>query len=255
MKILLFILLYASQIYGQNNMQITMYRYSIVHENKQRNQTFSTIWFDHISDSYITISKDKNTINPNETTLIDINKIKEIAPCFKSSVTNDRLFFKLGYGKKKYVRKNWKYNIRKEILKQENLIPINEREYFSNQNINGLWYDHYTDSYFTNEKLLQVDHFIPLSHANFSGGKAWNSKQKKEFANNTNSPAALILTFSKANLEKRDSTPWNYIPPNPKFQKIYVEIWNDLKNEFGLEKYNVPIKNQENNILSTINMI
>ncbi|MGL4563392.1 MAG: hypothetical protein ACRCVW_06020 [Brevinema sp.] len=202
------------------------------------NKTISEIWLDHKDNIYLIIPKKNNSsINYHETIELDRNKITDKIKCYQSSITNILKDFRDPNIKKPYNRSDWKYN-RKQILIEENLIPKSMRQDYSNQNIFGIWYDPYNDSYISNANILEIDHVIPLYHIHYAQGMYVDKKRKKYLTDTSNSnPSLLVSIYGKANRLKSNKTPYNYIPPNQKFINIYKQIWIDLQQEYHLKRY------------------
>ncbi|MGL5956232.1 MAG: GmrSD restriction endonuclease domain-containing protein, partial [Brevinema sp.] len=97
--------------------------------------------------------------------------------------------------------------------------------------IGGLWYDHFTASYITNPKDLQIDHIVPFKEAFRSQQHTWTIEEINEFYN---SPllSALLPVYKDENQRKSDSK--EYLPPNPAFQKIYQDMWIYTKIHYKL---------------------
>ncbi|MGL4677401.1 MAG: hypothetical protein ACRCWI_07010 [Brevinema sp.] len=95
----------------------------------------------------------------------------------------------------------------------------------------GLWYNHFTASYITNPKDLQVDHIVPFKEAFRSQNHLWTKKEIYSFYNST-LLSALLPTYKDENQRKSDSK--EYLPPNPLFQKIYQDMWHYTKKHYQL---------------------
>ncbi len=124
-------------------------------------------------------------------------------------------------------------NTRHEVLIVESLLAVTMDQDGCSV-VTGLWYDPYTDQLFTDPLDLDIDHMVPLNEAHASGGYAWTSAQRREFANYMADPGALIAVSASANRSKGDRDPANWLPPNTAYHCEYVKKWESIKKRFGL---------------------
>lgn len=145
------------------------------------------------------------------------------------------------YAIPKYNRKEYKQwvdedkdglNTRMEVLIEEN---IGKLVLSNNRVISGLWYDYFTDQYFTKASDLSIDHFIPLKEAHLSGSWKWSLEKKEQFANYLENTNHLIAVSFRVNSSKGAKTPCDWMPPNKKYYQTYINNWEELKKEWGLE--------------------
>ncbi|MGL4366772.1 MAG: hypothetical protein ACRCTQ_00595 [Brevinemataceae bacterium] len=206
---------------------IEIKRYQELMILKTNSTHISSIWYDHKKQIYFTNS---SKIDTNSTTIFHLSNITDMKYILTIRSNSIRRFHPpSNYTKDK---NNWKYNVRKHVLKAQSLIPVSTNKHGTV--IEGLWYDHYLGIYTTNTNV-QIDHFIPRKHAFDSGGEKWSNQRKKQFVNCLNMPPLLIVTSAIENNIKSSSPPSTYMPPNPKFQALYVEIWIALKTKWNLK--------------------
>ena len=139
-----------------------------------------------------------------------------------------------------YKRKDWEHWIdadgnclstRDEVLAAQSLkkVDIDRCRVAS-----GVWVDPYTGETFTDPKDLDIDHVVPLGEAHLSGGYKWFPIRKKQYANDSDLPEALIAVSAKANLDKGAKDPANWMPPDEKYHRKYIEAWVKVKKKWGL---------------------
>lgn len=73
---------------------------------------------------------------------------------------------------------------------------------------------------------VAVDHLVPLAHAWQMGAAGWDEDRRELFANDI---AGLQPTFSSVNSSKGDSTPLEWLPPDPAYLCTYLDRWVDTK--------------------------
>ncbi|WP_313674961.1 HNH endonuclease family protein [Mycolicibacterium sp.] len=66
---------------------------------------------------------------------------------------------------------------------------------------------------------VQIDHIVPLAFAWDMGARAWSDALRKRFAND---PANLLAVAGKANQDKGDLPPGEWMPPNAGFWCQYA---------------------------------
>ena len=98
----------------------------------------------------------------------------------------------------------------------------------------GTWKDPYTGSTFTNPADLDIDHMVPLGEAARSGGQAWSSSKKQDYANNLSNRTHLIAVSASANRSKSDQTPATWKPANKAYWCSYATSWITVKKNRSL---------------------
>ena len=211
---------------------IVIPRYSIVYiSTNNTSNSISEIYFDHQKKLYLTNFFQKNhqdnssILNNTQSTPITIN----------SSITYQSTSKKHTSPSQKGWKRPSKSNYRLYTLQRSHL-SNNSIFFQTNHNgtvLKGLWYDHFTDTYFTNTKQIQIDHIVPFKEAFRSQKTPWTSVQIQQFYS---SPlySALLPVYSSENNKKSDSPPSTYLPPNKKFQAIYIDMWIHTKEFYNL---------------------
>lgn len=144
--------------------------------------------------------------------------------------------YQVGYERYAWLR-NWDdedgdcLNTRQEVLIQESLVTASVQ---GCKVVGGLWYDHYTDAYFTDPSDLDTDHLVPLKEAYESGGYRWSSEEKRKYSNDSQHPEHLIMVSKSANRSKGAKSPDEWMPPNAKFHCAYLSMWFTIKSRYHL---------------------
>lgn len=85
--------------------------------------------------------------------------------------------------------------------------------------------DPYTGATLTTPSQIQIDHVVALADAWRSGAAAWTPEQRKAYANDL---TVLWAVQAKANEDKSDKSPDQWLPPDPanrcEYQHRYVAI-------------------------------
>lgn len=89
----------------------------------------------------------------------------------------------------------------------------------------GTLHDPYTNTVVTFQRgakvgeSVQIDHLVPLAYAWDMGAYGWPEAERVRFAND---PANLLAVQGKANQDKGDSPPSQWMPPNKAFACQYA---------------------------------
>jgi hypothetical protein len=102
--------------------------------------------------------------------------------------------------------------------------------------VSGLWYDVYTDSWWTDPRSLDVDHVVALGEAHRTGGWRWNEERKEQYANFLDDPAHLRAVSLRANRQKGDKDESKWLPSNKKFLCQYVRERTAIYQREGLTR-------------------
>ncbi|MBI4454750.1 MAG: HNH endonuclease [Acidobacteria bacterium] len=100
--------------------------------------------------------------------------------------------------------------------------------------LSGLWFDPYTAKTFTDPRVLDIDHFVPLAEVHRSGGSSWTQELRQQYANNISDSATLIAVDRSANRSKGDKDPAGWLPSNEAYRCFYVSTWVQVKRRWGL---------------------
>lgn len=139
-----------------------------------------------------------------------------------------------------YNRRDWPHWIdadrdcqdtRAEILIRDTLGPI---KFKRNKPCNvswGRWLCPYTGREIRKASELDIDHLVPLAHAQRNGGGDWPREKKRQFAND---PLNLLAVEAGANRAKGDQAPDQWRPPQRSFWPEYARRWRAVKGKYQL---------------------
>lgn len=139
-----------------------------------------------------------------------------------------------------YNRKEWPHWIdadhdcqdtRAEILIRDTLGPI---KFKRNKPCNvswGRWLCPYTGQKILKASELDIDHLVPLSHAQRNGGASWSRERKRQFAND---PLNLLTVEAGTNRAKGDQAPDQWRPPRRAYWPEYARRWRAVKGKYNL---------------------
>lgn len=94
----------------------------------------------------------------------------------------------------------------------------------------GEWLSPYDGKKFTDSKLMDIDHVIPLSYAAQHGGQEWPASKKQQFANDT---TQLYAVSANSNRSKGDKGPSEYMPQDT-FKCQYAKAWVSTATKYGV---------------------
>lgn len=123
---------------------------------------------------------------------------------------------------------------RQEALIEESIIPV---KFSDNRDCvvkYGKWYSPYDNAFFTDPKLLDVDHVVALGEAHASGGYAWSREKRQEYANYLKNKDHLIVVSATSNRSKGKNTPETWLPPYKKSHCKYASNWKSIKDKWEL---------------------
>jgi hypothetical protein len=78
---------------------------------------------------------------------------------------------------------------------------------------------------------VQIDHLVPLAFAWDMGARDWTGEMRKRFAND---PANLLAVAGKANQDKGDLPPGEWMPPNTAFWCQYAMAFTEVLRGYRL---------------------
>ncbi|RDI23998.1 uncharacterized protein DUF1524 [Rhodococcus sp. AG1013] len=79
---------------------------------------------------------------------------------------------------------------------------------------------------------VQIDHVYPLAAAWDMGAATWSPEQRRDFANDVT--YNLLAVSGPENQAKRDSTPSDWLPPDPAYRCFYVGKYLGVAVRWGL---------------------
>ena len=111
----------------------------------------------------------------------------------------------------------------------------------------GQWLDPWTGLQFTLASDVDIDHTVPLANAHRSGGWAWTTATRTDFANDLDNSIALRAMDDGSNSSKSDSGPDEWKPPLTTAWCSYATDWAAIK-----IKWNLTVTQAEYNELDTM---
>lgn len=209
-------------------------------------------------------SKEQSKEEPNVDNSIDTSSTNQNN--LKTDLTNklNSLNVVSEYKKVPYKRTEWKHwiningsscwTIREEALfnqAEKNSIVLLDKDNKETKDKNnacsiksGKWKDPYTNEIISNPSKTDVDHTSALSATAKAGGQSWDKAKKEAFANDLDH---LIVTSQKANRQKGDKTPSEWLPENQKSWCMYAKIYINI-----LHKYNLNVSQKDKDTLMNI---
>lgn len=117
-------------------------------------------------------------------------------------------------------------NQREDTIMRDTGAARTERKGVCRADMTGHPYvDPYTGTTLTTPAQIQIDHIVALADAWRSGAAAWSPEQRRAYANDL---AVLWSVQAKANEDKSDKSPDQWLPPDPasrcEYQRRYVAI-------------------------------
>jgi hypothetical protein len=97
--------------------------------------------------------------------------------------------------------------------------------------VNGVWYSPYDGKRLKSERLVDVDHIVPLSYAWRSGASRWTPARRHAFANDL---TELITVSHSANIAKGGHGPQSWRPQRRRYWCHYATAWIDIKHRYRL---------------------
>ena len=97
----------------------------------------------------------------------------------------------------------------------------------------GAWTDPYTGVEVREATEITIDHVVPLSEADRSGGWRWDAATRIAFANDE-TPGVLLPVIGAINQEKGDKRPDEWLPPAAEYHCTYASNWVETKARWRL---------------------
>lgn len=128
------------------------------------------------------------------------------------------------------------YDTRAAVLLSESTLPVVMKVNASGGCTvdSGRWVSPYTGDTLLLASKLDIDHLVPLAEANRSGGAAWDSAHKNEYANNLADPDHLVAVDLSSNRSKSDRDPTHWLPPSRGYVCKYLAAWTRVKARWQL---------------------
>lgn len=98
----------------------------------------------------------------------------------------------------------------------------------------GRWYGAFTGAHVDDPGDLDIDRLVHLMNAHESGGWAWDSSRKEEYANYLAGSDHLIAVTRVANRSKGAKGPDQWLPSDENYWCQYATDWTEVKMEWGL---------------------
>ena len=139
-------------------------------------------------------------------------------------------------------------NTRAEVLITESLSSVGYRDSSSCVVDSGEWYDPYTNNIYYLASDVDIDHFVPLYDAFYSGAYNWPEYKRIEFANDLFLFEHHLIAVDKGeNRTKGKRPPQEWMPPNTEYHCEYGANWINIKYLWELT-----ITTQEYNFLQNL---
>ncbi|TMR94954.1 HNH endonuclease family protein [Nonomuraea basaltis] len=101
------------------------------------------------------------------------------------------------------------------------------------QPVKGVWHSPYDGKRLKSEKLVDVDHVVPLAYAWRSGARKWSQARRRAFANDLTRPELIAVSHS-ANIAKGGQGPQSWRPPRRGHWCRYATSWITVKHHYRL---------------------
>ncbi|MEO3799272.1 HNH endonuclease family protein [Nonomuraea sp. B1E8] len=99
--------------------------------------------------------------------------------------------------------------------------------------VKGVWYSPYDGKKLKSERLVDVDHVVPLAYAWRSGASRWSPARRRAFANDLKRPELVTVSHS-ANIAKGAKGPQSWRPPRRAHWCRYAVSWITVKRHYRL---------------------
>ncbi|TDD09429.1 HNH endonuclease [Nonomuraea deserti] len=99
--------------------------------------------------------------------------------------------------------------------------------------VKGVWYSPYDGKKLRSERLVDVDHVVPLAYAWRSGASRWSPARRRAFANDLKRPELITVSHS-ANIAKGAKGPQSWRPPRRAHWCRYAVSWITVKHHYRL---------------------
>ena len=98
----------------------------------------------------------------------------------------------------------------------------------------GTWLSPYDGQMIDGAAGVQIDHVVALAEAWYSGADTWTTERRERFANDLDTPLALVTVSPETNEAKGADDPAEWVPPRASAVCPYVEAWIAVKYRWRL---------------------
>ncbi|KDN80519.1 GmrSD restriction endonuclease domain-containing protein [Kitasatospora cheerisanensis] len=154
-----------------------------------------------------------------------------------------------GYSREKFphwIRQYGTCDTREVVLQRDGVDIVQDNQCRA---VSGSWVSPYDDKAFTDAKLLDIDHLVPLAASWRSGADTWTTDKRRAFANDL-AHSQLVAVSAASNRAKADKGPDQWRPPLRSYWCTYSRAWTDIKYVYGLSTTE-PEKTALNEMLDT----
>ena len=142
-----------------------------------------------------------------------------------------------------YDRSQWKHwvdadgdcqDTRQEVLVRESLSEVTFETDGRCEVETGWWHGAFTRTRVNNPAELDVVHRVQLQNAHRSGGWAWPTEKKEEYANYLDVNLHLVAATASINRSRDSKGPEEWRPPDRVFWCEYALYWSAVKTKWEL---------------------
>lgn len=242
MKKKITLLFLSTKIFAQE--QVFIPTYTIVYIFTNNNVSINEVYFNHKDKQYHTntIISTNNSDNIDSLSITNTTNLTKINILNKPTFTNKKgerqsssskcVYYKpKNYKKKGSSKRPSSKKYRYTTLKRTHLPNYHTKKSpqqvypfiadHNNKVTSGLWYDHYTASYYTKTDLIQIEHVVSFAEADDANNNLWSKEDKISFLESS-LMSELQPAYTKENRIK--GSYFDYCPPNPLFQPIFSDM-------------------------------
>ncbi|WP_237101659.1 HNH endonuclease family protein [Nonomuraea sp. MG754425] len=99
--------------------------------------------------------------------------------------------------------------------------------------VRGVWHSPYDGKVLRSERLVDIDHVVPLAYAWRSGAKRWSPAKRRAFAGDLRRGELLTVSHS-ANIAKGGRGPQSWRPQRRAYWCRYATTWIGVKHHYRL---------------------
>ena len=124
-------------------------------------------------------------------------------------------------------------NTRAEVLERDSLVPVKKTGARCTIT-SGKWTSAFDGRTWLQSRDVEIDHLVSLKEVWDSGGWAWSSAQRSDYANDLANRITLNVVSKKENAKKGEKDPSNYLPPLVSYRCTYLANWVAVKVQWKL---------------------